>query len=106
CRQRRCMARLVRALAASSPAVIAIDKFFGAAKCATTEPETAELRAAIADVSKSIPIVVGRVMEEDSGQYRIAPTLDFGSSPLLGRSEAASRSSARSTRRWIRTPAS
>lgn len=86
CLQRRYVADVVRKLRDAAPAALAVDLLFGLETC----PEatdlyhgTVELKSAIADVSKTIPIIVAQRTMDASSLARESPT-KFASLRALG----------------------
>lgn len=63
CGQRRMMAALVEHIAAAHPAAIVIDKYFGEKACPDNINEN--LAAAMTEINKKIPVVIGRRIVTD-----------------------------------------
>lgn len=87
CDQREFVARLVTAVASHEPAVIVIDKYFGADTCPLDSPGTAALRRAISTIGRRVPIIVGlRIPSQLSPEIHDVvqpPALKFSDSPQL-----------------------
>src|SRR5437868_4785178 len=67
CGQRAMLAHLLRRIAAASPRVIVVDKYFSPKDCADSNRL---LREAVRDVSLDIPLVIGRRISDDyAGQH-------------------------------------
>lgn len=98
CAQREFMARLLYALAAAQPAVIAIDKYYPPDSC--TAEQSAGLVAALKSVSQRVPVVLLKndegpsglesrdsekleVLEKKGAVVRF-PTMDFGPNVTYG----------------------
>ncbi|HEY2987461.1 MAG TPA: CHASE2 domain-containing protein [Candidatus Binatia bacterium] len=69
CRQRGFLADLIRATAAFSPSVIVIDKYFST-ECGKTDAGTRALQNALREVTRRVPVVVGRTVDEKAAQTR------------------------------------
>jgi CHASE2 domain-containing sensor protein len=75
CRQREFVARLLRGIADASPAVIVVDKYFRRDACREDDPATADLRAALDEVSRTTPVVVGRRVAVEAAGAPLLPSL-------------------------------
>ncbi len=67
CGQRKMMPVLLSRIADAKPRVIVIDKFFGETSCPGTINQ--DLIAAISKINATIPLVVGRIVVDDSSLY-------------------------------------
>ncbi|HVF64825.1 MAG TPA: CHASE2 domain-containing protein [Casimicrobiaceae bacterium] len=89
CEQRSYLAHLLPAIAARDPAVIVVDKFFTEAGCRSASA-TEELRRAVAEVSRRVPVVVALRIKDQSrsesdpnAPYAIDPPVSFAPSRHL-----------------------
>lgn len=73
--QRDALVALLRKIAEAKPKVIVIDKYFTPDTCSNDDPGTLYLKQAMREISQSIPIVVGRVVDMENRFLK--PSLDF-----------------------------
>jgi CHASE2 domain-containing sensor protein len=79
CGQREQIARMVCRIGQVMPSVIVVDKFYGATECKTNEA----LRLAFLEVSRTIPVVIGRYVPDEGvkiqsmDRYYLASSLEF-----------------------------
>jgi CHASE2 domain len=64
--QRAFTASLLRKLEGAHPAIIVLDKWYAPSSCPPGDPGTGQLREAIAEVSRNIPIVLGLNADTES----------------------------------------
>jgi class 3 adenylate cyclase/CHASE2 domain-containing sensor protein len=74
CGQRKMMTALLRKVAIAMPGVIVIDKYFGQGSC--SDEVNVPLARAISDISRRIPVVVGRRVVESAGYLLLSLPLE------------------------------